>query len=153
MRSVSRFTSVVALFVASTFGTRLADAQTVDASVLGSVRDSAGTPLSNATVTAKNTATGVEWTVTTTSTGRFALLQLPLGGPYTVTARRIGSRPESRSGYELSLGSRVVVDLVLGLAPTELEPVLVSGTASENRAPSMGANFRVGGSALVNVPA
>jgi hypothetical protein len=153
MRSVSRFTSGVALFVASTFGTRLADAQTVDASILGSVRDSAGTPLSSATVTAKNMSTGVEWTVTTTSTGRFALLQLPLGGLYTVTARRIGSRPQSRSGYELSLGSRVVVDLVLGRAPTELEPVLVTGTASENRAPSMGANFRVGGSALVNVPA
>src|SRR5262245_1506278 len=113
MRSVSRFTFVLALFVVSAFGARVASAQTVDASILGSVRDSAGAPLANATVTAKNMATGVEWTVTTTSTGRFALLQLPLGGPYTVTARRIGSRPQSRSGYELSLGTRVVVDLVL----------------------------------------
>lgn len=144
---------LVVLLATAAISARIAAAQTVDASILGSVHDSVGAALANATVTAKNMATGVEWTVTTTSTGRFALLQLPLGGPYTVTARRIGSRPQSRSGYELTLGSRVVVDLVLGRAPTELEPVLVSGTASENRAPSMGANFRVGGSALVNLPA
>jgi hypothetical protein len=154
MRFVSRpMSRLVALFGVAAISARIAAAQTVDASILGSVHDSAGAALANATVTAKNLATGVEWTVTTTSTGRFALLQLPLGGPYTVTARRIGSRPQSRSGYELVLGSRVVVDLVLGGAPTELEPVLVSVIASENRAPRMGANFRVGGSALVNVPA
>src|SRR5688500_11820043 len=75
-------------------------AQTVDASILGSVRDTAGTALTNAVVAARNTATGVEWTVTTTSTGRFAFLQLPLGGPYTITVRRIGFRPAMRSGYE-----------------------------------------------------
>ena len=146
MTVLSRVIAIVAI------GTRIATAQTVDASILGSVRDSTGVGVANATVVAKNLSTGVEWTVTTTSTGRFALLQLPLGGPYTVTARRIGLRSESRSGYQLSLGSRVVVDLVFGRAAVELEPVVVLGTEAERRAPSMGANFRVSAEKLAAVP-
>ena len=67
-------------FAAFTFPHPLT-AQTVDASILGVVRDSAGGGMSGVTVTAKNASTGVEWSVSTTSTGRFALLQLPLGGP------------------------------------------------------------------------
>ncbi len=130
-----------------------AHSQTVDASILGTVRDSGGGALPNITITAKNTATGVEWTVATTSTGRFAFLQLPLGGPYTVTARRVGYRPESKPGYELSLGSRFLVDIVLQRAATELAPVVVQGTESERRAPSMGANYRVNGEQLAAVPA
>src|SRR5262245_28388193 len=71
-------------------------AQTVDAAILGSIHDSAGVGLSGVAVTARNTATGVQWTINTTATGRFSFLQLPLGGPYTITARRIGFRPEVR---------------------------------------------------------
>src|SRR5262245_37082069 len=130
-----------------------ATAQTVDASILGSVRDSAGLALPNSRVVARNIATGVEWTVTATSTGRFAFLQLPLGGPYTLTVRRVGFRAASRSGYELALGTRVVVDIVLARAVAELAPVVVAGTTDERRAPSMGANFRVSGEQLAAVPA
>src|SRR5215831_10149644 len=88
-------------------------AQTVDASILGTVHDESGAGLGGATVTAKNTATGIQWTINTNAAGRFAFLQLPLGGPYTVTARRLGYRPAERSGYELTLGSRVLIDLAL----------------------------------------
>jgi hypothetical protein len=130
----------------------LATAQTVDASILGRVRDAAGAGLANAVLVARNAATGVEWTVATTTTGRFAFLQLPLGGPYTVTARRLGFRPATRSGYELALGSRGVVDLVLDRAAAELAPV-VAGTAEERRAPSLGANYRVGAELLGAIPA
>src|SRR6266481_4329409 len=120
-----------------------ARAQTIDASILGTVRDSAGAGLAAVTVTAHNTLTGVESTILTTATGRFAFLQLPLGGPYTITARRLGFRPSSRAGYQLTLGTRVVIDIVLGPAPAELPSVVVAGTSEERRAPSLGANFRV----------
>ena len=122
-------------------------AQTVDASIWGGVRDSAGNSITGAIVTARNVATGVEWTVTSTSSGRFALLQLPLGGPYTVTARQVGWRPQSRSGYLLTLGSRVVVDLVLARTTVQLDPVTVSGESGEIRTPTIGANYRERGAA------
>src|SRR5215831_174896 len=128
-------------------------AQTVDASILGIVRDSTGAGMTGVTVTAKNTSTGVEWSVATTSTGRFALLQLPLGGPYAITARRIGFQPQTRSDYQLSFGSRVLVDFALRPVATELPPVVVAGTSGERRAPSMGANYRVGAEQLAAMPA
>src|SRR5262249_21713287 len=109
--------------------------------------------LAGVAVTARNTATGVQWTINTTETGRFSFLQLPLGGPYTITARRIGFRPETRSGYQLTLGSRVLVDIALGRQATELAPIVVAGTAQERRAPSMGANFRVSSDQLAAIPA
>jgi len=128
-------------------------AQTIDASILGTVRDTAGSALADVAVTARNTVTGVQTTITTTSTGRFAFLQLPLGGPYTITARRLGYRPTSRAGYELVLGSRFLVDIVLGTAATELPPVVIAGRLDERRAPSMGANFRVSSEEIEAVPA
>src|SRR5262245_17703801 len=140
--------SLLTLVVASR-----ARAQTVDASILGAVRDSVGVAIAGATVTAKNEATGVVWTVTTTSTGRFSFLQLPLGGPYSVSARHVGFRAESRSGYQLALGSRVVLDLELTRVATELQGVVVSADASERRSPSMGGNYRVGSEQLSSVPA
>jgi hypothetical protein len=132
---------------------RGAHAQTVDASILGSVRDSAGAGVAGAVVTARNTVTGVESRGATTSTGRFAFLELPLGGPYTITVRRLGFRPETRSAYRLTLGSRVVIDVVMHRASAELDPIVIAGTPGERRAPSMGANFRVSGEQLAAVPA
>jgi hypothetical protein len=148
---VTRATVFGALFLLGL--SRSTSAQTVDASILGVVRDSVGVGMAGATVTAKNTATGVEWSVSTTSTGRFALLQLPLGGPYSVTARRLGFRPQTKSDYQLSLGSRVLVDFALRPVATELPPVVVAGTSGERRAPSMGANYRVGTEQLAAIPA
>ncbi len=128
-------------------------AQALDAAILGSLRDSAGARIADAGITARNTETGVEWTLRTTSAGQFAFLRLPLGGPYTLTVRRAGFRPERRDGYQLALGTRVVVDLVLARATTELTPVVVSADAAARRAASIGANYRVGAEQLEAVPA
>ena len=149
----NRVTSLAALACMTLALSTAARAQTVDASMLGSVRDSAGAALAGVTVTARNTMTGVQSTIETTAKGRFAFLQLPLGGPYTITARRLGYRPTTRSGYVLTLGTRVVVDIVLGVAPTELEPIVVAGTSEERRSPSMGANYRVSSEQIEAVPA
>src|SRR5258705_447578 len=149
MRPTSRVLTLLALVGSSS----TAGAQTTDAALLGIVRDSGGVALSGVAVTARNVPTGGQWTVASTSTGRFAFLQLPLGGPYTVTARRIGYAPDGRSGYLLTLGSRIVVDLTLRPAATELQAVLVEGERSDRRAPSMGANLRVGAEMIAAIPA
>src|SRR5258705_11374353 len=149
MRPTSRVLTLLALVGSSS----TAGAQTTDAALLGIVRDSGGVALSGVAVTARNVSTGGQWTVASSSTGRFAFLQLPLGGPYTVTARRIGYAPDGRSGSLLTLGSRIVVDLTLRPAATELQAVLVEGERSDLRAPSMGANLRVGAEMIAAIPA
>jgi len=84
--------------------------------------------------------------------GSLRFLQLPLGGPYTVTARRIGYAPDGRSGYLLTLGSRIVVDLTLRPAATELQAVLVGRGTLGPASASMGANLRVGAEMIAAFP-
>ncbi len=128
-------------------------AQTADAAILGRVTDATGAPLPSVTITAKNTATGIEWTVTTNATGRYAFVQLPLGGPYIVKARRVGYRSESRSGYELRLGSRSVVDLALEPSAAELDPVVIEGSETQARRSTLGGNLRIGADVIERIPA
>lgn len=128
-------------------------AQASDASIVGSVRDSTGTPMGGVTISVKNAETGGAWTLASNSAGRFAFVQLPLGGPYAVTARRIGFKPEARSGYVLTLGRRTVVDFTLHAAATELAAITVEGRANESRTATLGGNLRVGSAQIAAVPA
>jgi len=109
---LQRFSAVLLAIVllAVLSPSEVARGQATDASVIGSVRDEQGAPVSGASITLKNAATGGTWTVVTRASGRFAFVQLPLGGPYEVTARSVGAMPVSRTGYHLTLGSRVLVD-------------------------------------------
>ena len=100
------FVYVSGIAIAAGFS-RTLEAQTVDATIVGTVRDSAGMPLSNIAVTALNNATGLTWTIHS-SAGRFAFIQLPLGEPYTVSTKQIGFAPETREGYALSLSTRTL---------------------------------------------
>src|SRR5258705_13357491 len=127
-------------------------AQTSDGAILGSVRDSAGAPVVAATITARNAATGGSSSMLTNSAGRFAFVQLPLGGPYAVTVRRIGFLPEERDGYVLTLGRRSVADFTLHRVPTELAPVTVIGRASIARATTLGGNLRIGTEQIGAIP-
>lgn len=131
-----------------------AAAQATDAAIVGTVHDAAGAPLAAVTVTVRDATTGFRAAVATNAAGRFSAVQLPLGGPYTVTARRPGYRPAERSGYRLDFGTRVTLDLTLTPAATELAPVVVRGEAADAaRARAVGANFRVGAAQLASIPA
>ena len=127
--------------------------QTTDGALLGSVRDSAGTPLGLVTVQARNRATGNRWTLVTNAAGRFAFVQLPLGGPYELTVRRIGFLPEERSGYELSLGRQVIADFRLRSAPAKLAAVSVVGRDAAAAAATLGGNLRIATPEIAAIPA
>lgn len=130
-----------------------ASAQASDASIVGSTHDSAGAPVGGVTIRVQNSATGGVWMLTSNTSGRFAFVQLPLGGPYAVTARRLGFTPETRSGYVLTLGRRTVVDFTLRAAPAELTAITIEGRANESRTATLGGNLRVGAEQIAAVPA
>jgi Carboxypeptidase regulatory-like domain len=66
-------------------GTVLLQAQATTASIHGTVIDSTGAVLPNATVTVVNTSTSISATQKTDSKGYFIFPDLHIGGPYTVT--------------------------------------------------------------------
>ncbi|MBI3940703.1 MAG: TonB-dependent receptor [Acidobacteria bacterium] len=103
-------------------------AQLTTAAVSGNTRDSSGGVVPGATVTVKNTDTGLVRTAITDDQGRYHLLQLPLGN-YEVAVELVGFQREIRSGIQLTVGREAVVDFVLKVGEVT-ETVTVSSEAA-----------------------
>ena len=99
------------------------------AALRGTVRMSDGDDPAGARITVRNHSTGfvVEAEV---RNGRFLVQGLEVGGPYSVTLRRIGARSERREIGFLSLGDPFMLDVILEPLPVQLDS-LVSLPAPE----------------------
>ena len=67
-----------------------AAAQSTDASISGKVTDEKGIAIPGASVVVRNESTGFRTVTSTNKEGGYALIQLPLGKPYTITVSYIG---------------------------------------------------------------
>ena len=81
-------------------------------SILGSVKDSSGAVIPNATVVVINTATGVKSTAITTSAGEYTVLSL-IPGQYSVLAESPGFAKEQVTGITLVVAQQARVNLTL----------------------------------------
>ena len=99
------------------FLTGLTYGQGVGASgdIKGTVTDSNGAAVANATVTITDTEKGTKRTVTTDSTGQFRATGLP-PATYNVTAEGSGFQPLVRSAVVVHVGETVVSDFHLGVS-------------------------------------
>jgi hypothetical protein len=120
-----------------------AHAQATEGYVSGFVRDSAGTPLPAVSISVRNSSTGFQETRRTDNAGRYVFAQLPIGGPYTVTVRKLGFQAQSRTGITLNLGDRVALNFVMGATSQELAAVEVRGDREAKRTERVGASFVV----------
>jgi hypothetical protein len=93
----------------------------------GIVTDQQGGVLPGATVTAVHTPTGSTYETVTQSDGRFALLNVRVGGPYAVTVALPSFRSASLNEVTVRLGEATEMPVTLQLA-TVTETVTVSAT-------------------------
>jgi hypothetical protein len=102
------------------------------AAIRGTVRIRDGSEPDGARVSVRNSATGflVEAEV---RNGRFLVQGLEVGGPYTITLRRIGARIVRRDIGFLSLGEPYELHLVLEPAPILLDSVTVRAASPFQR--------------------
>ncbi len=101
---------VLALGLALTSGL---NAQGVtSATLLGTVTDSAGAIVPNASIQVKNLATGQVQQVTTDGQGRYNVAELPIGD-YEAQASAAGFQTTVRRGITLTVGQQAVVDFSL----------------------------------------
>ena len=84
-----RWTIVTAIAVPLLFLCGPAQAQSIFASITGTVTDSSGAAVPGAKIVAKNVATNVETTTTSNDAGNYTVAQLILG-TYTLTATASG---------------------------------------------------------------
>ncbi|MGH9841287.1 MAG: carboxypeptidase regulatory-like domain-containing protein [Blastocatellia bacterium] len=103
-----------------------ATAQTANSRISGTVADATGAVVPGARVTAKNEATGVTYTQTTTGAGLYAFPSLPAGG-YTITVEIAGFKTSKQTGAILQVDTPLTVDISLEVGQTS-EVVNVEGS-------------------------
>ncbi len=123
-RTVIR-TLMCAVILLSLPAAALAQAQAANGNIEGAVRDASGGVLPGVTVTVTNTGTGAERSSVTNENGIYRLLLLPLG-TYQVVAELSGFRRIEQSGFTLSAGQTLTVDLTMTVGGVQ-ETVTVSG--------------------------
>ena len=111
--SASRLVAAVLCF----FLCSLLHAQYDNGSLVGTLRDTTGAAISNATVTATNTATGATTKVTSDSAGNYEVPTLHVG-VYNVTANAQGFTDAVANNITISVGGRQRIDLELKVGAT-----------------------------------
>lgn len=122
MRSTKRLlSSAVVLLVAAT--TPVA-AQVTTGAIRGTVTGTQGA-MAGTQVTAVNAETGLSRSAIANDDGIYTIRLLP-SGTYRVTARRLGSTPETRDSIRVSVGATATVNFTLKDAAIQLATVQVS---------------------------
>jgi outer membrane receptor protein involved in Fe transport len=119
----------------------------------GTVTDAQGNPLQGAQVQVVNNTTGFRTGGVTRENGQFLVQSLEVGGPYTVTVRRIGYQPHTRENILVQLSQTSRIDIKLEPQITKLSELEIRATTGEIIAPSsMGTKTTVSQQALERSP-
>lgn len=129
-------------------------AQGVTTAMIGGVvTDRRGVGVEGAEIRVVHGATGFVTRGFSRAAGRYVIQGLPVGGPYTVVARRIGYREATRDGLVLDLGEHRRLDFVLEATPTELSPITIESRQDPTFSPShTGAEGSVSDALLHRLP-
>ncbi len=110
-------------------------AQIDTGSIVGVIKDPTGAAVKGATVTLRNTATGVARTATTNDDGSYLFPAL-IPGAYSVEVSAAGFQPEIRTNIEIDVQSRPAIDFTLKVGQskevvevTSVSPILQTETA------------------------
>ncbi|WP_405296226.1 carboxypeptidase regulatory-like domain-containing protein [Algibacter sp. Ld11] len=136
------------------FFAMLSFAQVTTSNIKGLVLDQTSEPLPGANVLAIHTPTGTKYGAATNFDGRFNLLNLRVGGPYTITVSYVGYKEQAFKNVYLTLGKTQNVDVVLSEDSEQLDAVVIqanggTGTFGSDRT---GAETSVGRRELTRLP-
>lgn len=127
VKGVLSLAAVLFIFSAGGFQQISAQSQALNGQIEGTVTDSSGATVPNATVTVRNIETGADRTVTTDNDGIYRIPLLPLGA-YRVTVEAANFKRLVREGVTLSTGQTATVNAVLEPGGVE-ETVTVTADA------------------------
>ena len=125
---------LLVLFAFFTLFTSFAAAQ--EAAIVGTVMDSTGAAVADASIVITNTDTGISRTIATSSDGQYVVLDLHIGH-YLVRAQASGFKAGERKDLLLQVGDRTRVDFTLQVGnaretiTVEANPVTVQTESGE----------------------
>ncbi len=117
--------------------TTVVSAQTFRGTILGTVTDPNGALVSGATVTVKNTNTGLERTTTTDNEGNYTVAELPIG-TYEVHVEQTGFVPSVVSGVAVEVAGERRVDVKLNVAGAETKVTIATNLQVETVTNTLG---------------
>ena len=135
------------------FATVSAIAQVTTSNIRGKVTDDQNLPLLGANIVATHTPTGTVYGAITNEDGRFNLLNLRVGGPYSLSISYIGFKTQEQTDVYLTLGKTFNVEALMVTDSQALDEVVVvsdqGGTFGNDRT---GAETSVGRRELTRLP-
>lgn len=105
-------------------------AQVTTSSITGSVKNAAGEILVGSNIVVVHVPTGTQYKTTTSKDGRFDLVNLIPGGPYSITISNVGYTAYQSTGAILPLGENTRVDASLDASSATLSNVVVASKAT-----------------------
>src|SRR6476619_5767354 len=121
--------------------------------IAGRVTDDAGQPLSAVQIVVRNRSTGFTVGAQTREDGRYRIQNLEVGGPYSVTARRIGLQPQTLDNQQVPFSQTLVLDFHLSTQAATLAAVEVTGVNAGEFSPThTGTRTTISDSVLLRVP-
>src|SRR3989441_3615212 len=103
--------------------------QLTTGTITGTVTDQSGAAVPGATVTLKNTDTGISRTAQTRENGKYEALSLP-AGTYEISASLAGFRTAVHTGISLAVGQNAAIDFALQVGQVN-EAVTVTGDVTQ----------------------
>jgi hypothetical protein len=106
-------------------------AQVTTSSITGEITDASGQSLPGATIVAVHQPSGTEYGTVTTTTGRFNIPGMRVGGPYQVKVTFVGYKEQTFNDVYLSLGTAATLNVQLQDESTQLEEVTVTSDRND----------------------
>ncbi|WP_339757457.1 TonB-dependent receptor [Algoriphagus aquimarinus] len=126
--------------------------QATNASISGKVTDSSGEPLIGAALLIKNEQTGFTATAVTNLKGNYIVNQLPLATDYSVTCTYLGYGTKVFSGYALSQGNHIKLDVELSEEVQSLNEISVVANSLSNSIDRFGSSTAVTAKDMATLP-
>ena len=120
--------------------------------IAGQVTNEAGQPLAVVQIIIKNRSTGYTVGAQTREDGRYRVQNLEPGGPYSVTARRIGLQPQTQDNLTVPLSQTLAQDFKLATQVTQLGAVQVTANPGEFSPTNTGTRTSISETVIERLP-
>ncbi|MBU2636065.1 MAG: TonB-dependent receptor, partial [Bacteroidetes bacterium] len=124
-------TLLTLIFVTAIFFHQALGQGITTSSMNGIVQDKDGARLPGANVIAVHVPSGTQYGAASRENGQFDILNMKVGGPYTVTVTFVGYRKESKENVYLTLGQKLRLDFEMAAEAIIGEEVVVTAEIDE----------------------
>lgn len=129
-------------------------AQVTTSSLTGTVTDGKGETLPGASVVAIHTPSGTRYSTGANVQGKFTILNMRVGGPYSIEVTYIGYQAKKINEVSLKLGEPYTLNVLMQESGTALQEVVITGTDARSvlNADRTGSTTNIGRAEILNVP-